>query len=128
MSNIKRQIEWATVQVEKDGKVREIDRGHIDVKARYQRIDNGNLTTADDPERGVWYGIEGCGFWTDDWLSLHALGEWRIPCCPYCGTPGFQTTRREWDEGVKRYTLDGHPDYPEVIAASFEKCKKSAQL
>lgn len=43
MSNIKRQIEWATVQVEKDGKVREIDRGHIDVKARYQRIDNGNL-------------------------------------------------------------------------------------
>lgn len=86
----------------------------------YQRIDNGEVTTADDPARGVWYPAGSCGYWTDDWSKLGNRGG--IPCCPHCGCPGMQTTAKNWFDGAEKFEKDDHPHYCAFLADSKEHC------
>jgi hypothetical protein len=86
----------------------------------YQRLKDGRITTADDPERGIFYTT--CGFWTDDWDKVSTTVVASIPCCPKCGLVGFQTTADEWFTGAKKYEDDNHPNYVEFIIESKEIC------
>lgn len=85
----------------------------------YRILSNGEHTTSDDPERGVWYASGNCGYWTDDWSKLPSRGG--IPSCPGCGAPGFQTTARGWWAGVDSYDKD-HPYYKAFVSESKEHC------
>ncbi len=87
---------------------------------KYQRIDNGQATTVDDPKRGIWYSAH-CGFWTDDWTTLKAMPV-GIPCCPDCGCPGMQTNAEDWHGGADRFQAEGNPRYTEFLALRKEKC------
>lgn len=63
---------------------------------------SGNVVPHNEPERLMWYGA-GCSYWTDDW---NKLGSSRmdhinpkssgIPCCPVCGSVGFQINYDDW--------------------------------
>lgn len=86
---------------------------------KYQRIHDGAVTTADDPERGIWYSIR-CGYWTDDWSKLKAVGP-GIPVCPKCQSPGMQTTAKDRAAGVEQWAKD-HPNYEHEINAKKERC------
>ena len=66
---------------------------------------SGNRVKADDPKRMLWYGP--CGFWTDDWDKLKVTP---IPCCPHCGSPGFQIEYSKWDSGAEVFERT-HPRY-----------------
>ncbi len=85
----------------------------------YQRIDNGERTAADDPERGIWYATGKCGYWTDDWSKLTSSNG--IPTCPGCGAPGFQTTAGEWFDGAKEFAKT-NAHYNEFLSQSKEHC------
>lgn len=61
--------------------------------SKYQRLD-GTVTTADDPERGVWYSVR-CPFWTDEWDTLKLLGG-TLPVCPHCESVGMQATAKNF--------------------------------
>lgn len=88
---------------------------------RYQRITDGMPTTADDPERGIWYSVK-CSYWTDDWTKTKQHVHSPIPCCPVCLSPGFQTTAGAWEKGVAETEIANHPRYGEFIAAQKEHC------
>jgi hypothetical protein len=96
------------------------DVGHITIAPppKYRRIDNGNVTTADDPEQGVWYGL--CAFWTDDWSQLKSVNG-MIPCCPTCGSVGFQTTFGCWMGGARDFDSI-HPRYVEFLESHKAHC------
>ena len=87
----------------------------------YQRLSDGVLTTADDPERGIWFSCGPCGYWTDDWAKVDC-GPHLIPLCPVCRCPGFQITALEWFEHAQRYENDGHPLYMEFLRSIKERC------
>lgn len=88
----------------------------------YVKLDTGDQTTADDPERGLWYGQ--CGYWTDNWSKLVLMGP-GIPCCPGCGSPGFQITAREWFDGVKKYEDAGNAGYAVQVEAQRDTCPRA---
>jgi len=72
------------------------------------------------PDPMVFYAL--CTFWTDDWS---ALGERDgVPCCPECGSVGFEMDSGEWRVAVARYEADGHPGYTATVAFGKEKCFK----
>ena len=78
-------------------------------------------------EQEIWYGF--CTYWTDDWDKLSATepveGEaisHGIPCCPECGSVGYQMTAQEWKEGVEKYEADGHTGYATFIEGLKEQC------
>lgn len=86
----------------------------------YQRIDNGEPTTANDPKRGVWYSAA-CSYWTDDWTKLRT-DRMGIPCCPKCGCPGLQTEAGSWFSGAMLFEEQGHPFYREFLDTNKEAC------
>lgn len=85
-------------------------------RERYQS--EHGVTTADDPDRMIWYSV-GCGYWTDAWDLVAAAPG--VPRCPSCGAPGMQTTAADWDGGVAAYDKE-HPGYAALIADAKEKC------
>ncbi len=88
---------------------------------RYTTLD-GKDTTADDPERGIWYGCL-CTYWTDDWAKLrYANIGIGIPVCPFCKRPGMQTDADDWFGSAKEYEANGHPGYLTFLMAQKEKC------
>lgn len=82
---------------------------------------NGDAVSADDPQRGVWYGM--CTFWTDDWDKV-ADGRGGIPCCPVCGAPGMQATAKVWFSGAAKHQANGNPGYVNFVNQSKEQCKR----
>jgi hypothetical protein len=90
---------------------------------RFQKLEDGRATTADDPQRGVWYA--NCGYWTDDWTTLGNTSEDKqgIPLCPTCGCPGFQSTAQSWYDGAKSFAgEEGNERYVEFLDAHKGKC------
>lgn len=85
---------------------------------RFQK-ENGKHTSHDDPNLAMWYGP--CGYWTDDWAKLTTFGP-GIPCCPKCGSPGFQTTAKAWLSGATRFEGEGHPGYRAFVNWMKERC------
>lgn len=78
-------------------------------------------------EQQIWYGF--CTYWTDDWEALSATpvedtatGGHGIPCCPECGSVGYQMTLQEWNEGVEKYESEDNAGYAAFIAELKEKC------
>lgn len=62
---------------------------------KYRRLD-GFTTTADDPERSVWYSAS-CSWWTDEWDRL-LRGPGGMPCCPHCGSVGYATEFKQFTQ------------------------------
>lgn len=78
-------------------------------------------------EQEIWYGF--CTYWTDEWDSLSATepveGEaisHGIPCCPKCGSVGYQMTLLDWNEGIEKYEAEGHTGYAAFIEGLKEQC------
>jgi hypothetical protein len=87
-----------------------------------------------EPEQ-VWYGF--CTYWTDDWGQLsrvkvkgspsgiegRAVGvlDSGIPCCPDCGSVGYQMDKTDWEEGVERLEAS-EPGYAKFLAGVKELC------
>lgn len=83
----------------------------------------------------IWYGF--CTFWTDDWDELssvevkgspsgiggRAVGaiDAGIPCCPDCGSVGYEIEDDEWWEGVQKVEADT-PGYYKFITDLKELC------
>lgn len=84
---------------------------------RYRR-ENGDSTTADDPQRVMWYSAS-CGYWTDDWSKLKKAGG--IPCCPTCGMVGMQAEYGSWMCGAEEYG-ETHPGYMDLIRRCRDQC------
>lgn len=81
-----------------------------------------------EPER-IWYGF--CTFWTDDWGQLswtdpkgNGAMNGGIPCCPECGSVGYQMTSDEWWEGVQGMEQD-EPGYYKFIKGLRNTCHGS---
>lgn len=81
--------------------------------------ERGRSVKSDDPRRAVWYAVS-CGYWSDDWDNLK---QWRgIPCCPVCGSVGFQTTAAKWlGEALDEYDR-AHPGYKEFLMGTKDRC------
>ncbi len=78
-------------------------------------------------EQELWYGF--CTYWTDDWEALKhtpvpegAAISSGIPCCPECGSVGYQMTLQAWNEGIEKYEADGNPGYGDFINEMKGKC------
>jgi len=78
-------------------------------------------------ETEIWYGF--CTFWTDDWNKLAEIPTWGtgkaytggIPCCPECGSPGFQMTLQEWNDGIVKFNAK-EPGYAKFINELKNTC------
>lgn len=81
----------------------------------------GFLTTADDPNRMLWYGM--CSYWTDDWSKLSKTGP-GIPVCPCCKTPGFIENAQEWLSAAMAYEMENSDakGYYQFILDNKETC------
>lgn len=91
----------------------------------YQTID-GKKTTDSDPNRLCWYGP--CMYWTDNWNALSSSPT-GIPCCPYCGTVGFQITHQEWMNGAIRFAAEtDQPGYPKWLLDIKEVCSPEMSM
>jgi hypothetical protein len=87
----------------------------------YRNLETGELTTADDPQRGVWYAAATtCGYWTDDWSKLQTLAS-GIPCCPCCHSVGLQISAEKWFE-IDQGVIAQNPRYDEWLMIAKEKC------
>ena len=72
-------------------------------------------------ESQIWYGF--CTYWTDDWEALEATPDNKgIPCCPECGSVGYQMTLQEWNEGIEKYEAEDNAGYGAFIAELKGKC------
>ncbi len=93
--------------------------------SQYQLLGTGRPTTADDPERGMWYATHQdlCGYWTDDWTKLGRVGS-GIPACPTCGCVGMQMTVAQWFEGARKFEADGKPRYVDYLEWRRELCAR----
>lgn len=88
----------------------------------YRRIDNGRKVSATNPARGIWYSA-GCGYWTDDWNKVRGHGPGhQIPCCPSCGSVGYQGAWEEWFADATAYQNENHPRYIEFLFLRKETC------
>lgn len=73
----------------------------------------------------IWYGF--CTYWTDDWdkLSTQPVPPGSkfpgIPCCPDCGSVGYQMEEDEWWEGVQAFEAE-NPGYYKYIKAIKDTC------
>jgi hypothetical protein len=74
----------------------------------------------------IWYGF--CTFWTDDWGQLSATPvpegaaiQAGIPCCPECGSVGYQIDADEWWEGVQKME-EASPGYFKFIKGLKNVC------
>ena len=94
--------------------------------AKYITLD-GEVTTKDDPNRGVWYGP--CGYWTDDWNRLaRGITTGTIPSCPICHVPGFQIPYKEWISGAQKYEREGNLRYVEYLERIKQFCTRKASM
>ncbi len=85
----------------------------------------GKVTTAEDPQRGVWYSASAdCRYWTDDWNKLGSIGP-GIPCCPRCGCVGYQTTYKHWMDKASKYEKEDHPGYVAKMNSWKEHCART---
>ena len=85
---------------------------------------DGKQTTANDPNRFIWYGVN-CVYWTDDTSKLARRGM--TPCCPKCGSVGFQSTARSFLDPVKiaEHEANGHPNYAAALKWTKERCYRT---
>jgi hypothetical protein len=74
----------------------------------------------------IWYGF--CTFWTDDWGQLSRTEHegngsivGGIPCCPDCGSVGYQIEDDEWWEGVQ-IVEKAEPGYYKFIRGLKDTC------
>lgn len=92
-----------------------------------------------DRDLDLWYGA-GCTYWTDEWDALASTGEGPlggIPCCPRCGSVGYEIRRAQWWAGVRQHEADGtrgrscglpdcgptgHPRYEAMIRWARGQC------
>lgn len=81
---------------------------------------SGEAVDSQDPARELFYSA-GCTYWTDDWTKL-GLVMGRIPCCPSCGSVGYQTNARDWFSGATKHEAAGHPRYRIVLNRTKEVC------
>jgi Zn finger protein HypA/HybF involved in hydrogenase expression len=91
--------------------------------AKYS-LENGEPTTADNPERMLWHGC--CSFWTDDWSKVVTVGS-GIPVCPTCKRPGFQIVARKWFEAAEKYAK-AHPGYLTFLGHLKDQCHGQKRL
>lgn len=80
-------------------------------------------------EERIWYGF--CTFWTDDWGRLGTAAEkvftgrihntMAIPCCPECGSVGFECDADEWWEGVQLLE-ESEPGYYKFLKGLKNTC------
>jgi len=70
----------------------------------------------------MWYGVS-CTYWTDDWDKVPAGGPNNmIPCCPQCGSFGFQAKVEAWWKGAEEHEKRDHPGYVKWLEESKETC------
>lgn len=81
-----------------------------------------------EKDKEMWYGF--CTYWTEDWDKLKFLPanpefssaiQGGVPCCPECGSPGFQMAVIEWNEGIKKFEAKC-PGYAKFIEELREVC------
>jgi hypothetical protein len=65
----------------------------------------------------VFYGL--CTFWTDDWKSLARDG---VPCCPFCGAPGFEMDKAMWWQGIRAHEAKGNAGYVAMMEWAKGRC------
>lgn len=82
--------------------------------------EDGKDTTADDPNRLIWYAIH-CGYWTDDWGKLAKIGP-GIPCCPVCKCVGCSVEFKLWEYSSKAHDLSNNPGYHKFLMDNMAKC------
>lgn len=83
---------------------------------------NGEIATADDPKRGMFY-ASGCSFFTDNWAHLGRNGD--IPACPFCKSVGFQCDWDEWWVGAAKFEQEREPDnkgYVDFLKSVIATC------
>jgi len=80
----------------------------------------GASTTEDDPNRFVWYSVN-CTFWSDNISTLKTFSP-GIPCCPKCGSPGYQTDAKQWEKGIEKYDTEVRSGYKVFIYSIKERC------
>lgn len=84
----------------------------------------GRKTNATDPNRMVWSSAR-CTFWTDDWDKLRAYNSTGIPCCPHCGSPGYESIYQSWKRSVERYDKEVREGFATFLQEMKEKCVQS---
>lgn len=104
-------------------------------KPKFCTLDS-DVTTADDPERFVWYAV-GCTYWTDNVNAIrkdkrtYIVNGRRIvggpPTCPKCGSVGYQTTARKFlnPDAIAAFEAEGRADYAAIVIWLKEKCFKN---
>lgn len=80
----------------------------------------GRKTNATDSKRMVWSSAR-CTYWTDDWDKLKSFGP-GIPCCPHCGSPGYESVYSSWERSVKRFDSEVREGYASFLQEIKEKC------
>lgn len=74
----------------------------------------------------VFYGF--CTFWSDDWKGmreqrvLNGGAADSIPCCPFCGSVGFEIPKTKWLADAARYEAAGHPGYVAMVMWGKGRC------
>lgn len=80
----------------------------------------GEMCSADDPDRLVWFGD--CGYWTDNWELLYKSGMIQPSYhCPRCNAKLHSFSASIWDEGVENWNSD-YPGYDKWINDNKEVC------
>lgn len=81
----------------------------------------GQETTAEDPDRLIWFTASHCGYWTDDWDKV-LQDSAGVHCCPHCGTGGRTAVSKDWYDDAK-WIEQRHPRYCEFMELHKEKCE-----
>lgn len=81
----------------------------------------GRKTSATDSNRMVWSSAR-CTFWTDDWEKLRAYNSTGIPCCPHCGSPGYESVYASWKRSAERHDREVKEGYSTFLQEMKEKC------
>lgn len=71
----------------------------------------------------VFYGH--CTFWTDDWELMRRARAERgslIPCCPYCGSVGYEIDKQKWWAQARAHEANWHPGYVAMLEWGKNQC------
>lgn len=80
----------------------------------------GQPTTVENDKRMMWYSSR-CTYWTDNWGKLARTGP-GIPCCPKCGSVGYESAWDQFDRSSKRYDEKAAEGYYVFLQEVKEKC------
>lgn len=83
----------------------------------------GRKTNATDPNRMVWSSAR-CTYYTDDWDKLKSFGP-GIPCCPHCGSLGYESVYASWKRSVERHDKEVREGFATFLQEMKEKCVQS---